>query len=354
MRTGSTDIRAKKSLVKEPSGTSRWPLAGLLLAVLLTASVGLAACGGSSSESGGGTSLDLVAYSTPQTAYEEHLEPAFKETAEGSGVEFSNSFGASGDQSRAVEAGQSASYVNFALETDITRLVESGQVAASWQQNKYKGIVTNSVVALVVRPGNPKGIKTFQDLVDKDVEVVTPNPFTSGGARWNIMAIYGAAIEAGKSEKEALADVKTVLSKAVVQPESARVALQTFTGGAGDVLLSYENEAIAAQTAGEEVDYVVPEATILIEQPAAVTIGAPPEATDYLNFLWSDEGQKIWAEQGYRPVNPALLDEQAFPSPETLFTIEDLGGWELVADQFFDDETGSVAEIQKELGVATG
>jgi sulfate transport system substrate-binding protein len=325
----------------------------LALATVVTAGLGLAGCGGSSSD-GGGETLSLVAYSTPQTAYEEHLEPAFTETPEGEGVEFSNSFGASGDQSRAVEAGQEASYVNFALETDITRLVESGQVAETWRDNKYKGIVTNSVVALVVRPGNPEGIKSFQDLVDKDVEVVTPNPFTSGGARWNIMAIYGAALEAGKSKAQALDDVKTVLSKAVVQPESARVALQTFTGGAGDVLLSYENEAIAAQTAGEDVDYVIPEATILIEQPAAVTVDAPPAATDYLNFLWSDEGQTIWAEQGYRPVNKALLDEQTFPTPTSLFTIEEFGGWETVADDFFDEENGSVAKIQEELGVATG
>jgi sulfate transport system substrate-binding protein len=334
-------------------GVIRRLLQALGLAAVLTAGFALSGCDGSAS-GGDGDELSLVAYSTPQTAYEEHLEPAFKKTSAGEGVEFTNSFGASGDQSRAVEAGQEASYVNFALETDITRLVESGQVSTDWRDNEYKGIVTNSVVSLVVRPGNPEGIETFQDLVDKDVEVVTPNPFTSGGARWNIMAIYGAAIEAGKSEKQALDDVKTVLSKAVVQPESARVALQTFTGGAGDVLLSYENEAIAAQTAGKDVDYVIPEATILIEQPAAVTVDAPPAASDYLDFLWSDEGQTIWAEQGYRPVNPALLDEQVFPVPPRLFTIEDFGGWEKVADEFFDEETGSVAKIQEELGVSTG
>jgi len=348
-------MKVQENEKREANGLIRRVLGVLALATLMTAGLALAGCGGSSSgDSAGGETLSLVAYSTPQTAYEEHLEPAFKETPEGEGVEFTNSFGASGDQSRAVEAGQEASYVNFALETDITRLVESGQVAETWRNNKYKGIVTNSVVSLVVRPGNPEGIETFQDLVDKDVEVVTPNPFTSGGARWNIMAIYGAAIESGKSEKEALADVKAVLSKAVVQPESARVALQTFTGGAGDVLLSYENEAIAAQVAGEDVEYVVPEATILIEQPAAVTVGASKAATDYLDFLWSDAGQTIWAEQGYRPVNKALLDEQTFPIPPNLFTIDDFGGWDVVADEFFDEETGSVAKIQEELGVATG
>jgi sulfate transport system substrate-binding protein len=326
-------------------------LAALSTLGIIGVAVAGAGCGGS--DSTGTDGVKLVAYSTPQTAYEEHLEPAFTETEAGSGVEFTNSFGASGDQSRAVEAGQEATYVNFALETDITRLVESGQVSPDWQDNKYKGIVTNSVVSLVVRPGNPENIRTFQDLVDKDVEVVTPNPFTSGGARWNIMAIYGAAIEAGKTPKQALEDVKTVLSKTPVQPESARVALQTFVGGAGDVLLSYENEAIAAQQAGEDVEYVVPDATILIEQPAAVTVDAPQSSTDFLDFLWSDEGQKIWAEQGYRPVNPALVDESVFPTPADLFTIADFGGWDKVADEFFDEENGSVAKVQEELGVAT-
>jgi len=325
-------------------------LPAALLAVLLAVGAAAAGCGGSS-EGGQSGKVQLVAYSTPQQAYEQHLEPAFENTEAGGDVSFTNSFGASGDQSRAVEAGQGAGYVNFALETDVTRLVDAGKVSPEWRDNKYKGIVTNSVVSLVVRPGNPEGVKNFQDLIDKDVEVVTPNPFTSGGARWNIMAIYGAAIEAGKSPQQALADVKAVLKKTPAQPESARVALQAFVGGAGDVLLSYENEAIAAQLAGEDVDYVVPDSTILIEQPAAVTEGAPQAATDFLDFLWSDEGQRIWSEQGYRPVNQALLDTDKYPVPDKLFTIEDLGGWDKVATDFFDEENGSIAKINEELGV---
>lgn len=211
--------------------------------------------------------------------------------------------------------------------------------------------MTNSVVSLVVRPGNPEGVESFQDLIDKDVEVVTPNPFTSGGARWNIMAIYGAALNEGKSKAEALDQVKAVLEKTPAQPESARVALQAFIGGAGDVLLSYENEAIAAQTAGEDVEYVVPDDTILIEQPAAVTVDSPPSATDFLNYLWTDPAQQIWQEQGYRSVNPDLLDEQKYPIPSGLFTIDDLGGWDKVATDFFDEENGSIAKINEELGV---
>ncbi len=326
-----------------------------LLAIALVAfGAAVAGCGSSADGGDSGSSkVQLVAYSTPQQAYEDHLEPAFNETSPGEGVSFSNSFGASGDQSRAVEAGQPAGYVNFALETDVTRLVDAGQVAKDWKNNKYKGIVTNSVVSIVTRPGNPEGIKNFQDIIDKKLEVVTPNPFTSGGARWNIMAIYGSALNSGQSAQEALDTVKQILSQAPVQPASARDALQAFVGGAGDVLLSYENEAIAAQLAGEDVDYVVPESTILIEQPGAVTVDAPQSASDFLDFLWSDEGQKIWAEQGYRPVNKKLVDESKYPTPKDLFTIRDFGGWDKVADEFFDDKTGKIAEVEKELGVST-
>lgn len=331
---------------------SRRGIQALLVLALVAFGAIIVGCGSSDDGGSGGDKVQLVAYSTPQQAYEQALEPAFNETEAGSGVDFSNSFGASGDQSRAVEAGQSAGYVNFALETDVTRLVDSGQVAKNWQDNKYKGIVTNSVVALVVRPGNPKNIQSFDDLASGDVEVVTPNPFSSGGARWNIMAIYANALEEGKTKQQALDAVKEVLKNTPAQPESARVALQAFLGGAGDVLISYENEAIAAQQAGEDVEYVIPPTTLLIEQPAAVTVDAPKSATDFLDFLWSDEGQKIWAEQGYRPVNPALVDETEYPAPaKKLYTIAELGGWDKVADEFFDEENGSVAKINEELGV---
>ena len=336
------------------SGTkkTRRSIQALLILALLAFGAIIVGCGSSDSDSGS-SKVQLVAYSTPQTAYEEGLEPAFNETPEGDGVDFSNSFGASGDQSRAVEAGQPAGYVNFALETDVTRLVDAGLVSKDWQNNKYKGIVTNSVVSIVTRKGNPEGVKSFQDIIDKNLKVVTPNPFTSGGARWNIMAIYGSAIHAGQTPDEALDTVKQVLSQAEVQPASARDALQAFVGGAGDVLISYENEAIAAQNAGEDVDYVIPDSTILIEQPAAVTVDAPQSATDFLNYLWSDAGQKIWAEQGYRPVNKSLVDKSVYPTPSDEFTIAEFGGWDKVADEFFDDKTGSIAEVEKELGVST-
>ncbi len=308
---------------------------------------------GASGSSGGSSTLDVVGYSTPEAVYEEALEPGFEATPDGADVSFSNSFGASGDQSRAVEAGQPASVVHFAQGGDMIRLVESGQVAPDWNKQQYDGIAQDSVMVLTVRKGNPEGLESINDLLSKDVEIITPNPFSSGAARWNIMAIYGSQLHAGKSPDEALAAVKTVLEKTVVQPGSARDALAAFTQGEGDVLLGYENEAIKAQTEGEDVDYVIPPSTILIETPIAVTKDAPESAQKFLDYVWSDAGQELWAENGYRPVNPKLVDEKQFPTPDDLFTIAEFGGWEKVNDEFFDDETGSVAKIEKELGVST-
>jgi len=330
-----------------------------LLALLIA--VFAAGCGSSSdtdstgSDSSGGAKLDVVGYSTPESVYTESIEPAFEKTSEGKGISFSNSFGASGDQSRAVVAGQPASVVHFAQAGDMERLVEEGGlVAKDWDKQPYGGIAQDSVVVISVRKGNPDGIKTLDDVLNKDVDVVTPNPFSSGAARWNIMAVYGTLINEGKSPDEALAGVKTLLEKTVAQPGSARDALSAFTQGQGDVLLGYENEAIKAVDEGEDVEYVIPPSTIQIETPIAVTTSAPePAAQDFLDFIWSDEGQEIWAENGYRPVNPKLVDPKQFPTPDDLFKIAQFGGWSKVNDEFFDDESGSVAEIEKELGVST-
>jgi len=331
-----------------------------MLTALIAFTVALVAgCGGDDSAtgagdgSGSGGSVDVVGYSTPESVYEEALEPAFGETSQGSGVSFSNSFGASGDQSRAVEAGQPASLVHFSQAGDMERLVEAGIVAPDWNKDKYKGIGQNSVVVIVTRKGNPEGIESFDELLEKDVEVITPNPFSSGSARWNIMAVYGTELNEGKSPDEALAAVKTLLEKTVVQPGSGRDALAAFTQGEGDVLLSYENEAIKAEEEGEDVEYVIPPSTIQIETPIAVTKDAPEAAKAFLEFIWSDEGQEIWAENGYRPVNPALVDSKQFPTPRELFKIDQFGGWGKVNDEFFDDTTGKVAKIEKELGVST-
>ncbi|HEY1356392.1 MAG TPA: extracellular solute-binding protein [Solirubrobacterales bacterium] len=333
------------------------PLA--LVAVLVVAGCGSSgddSASSSGSSSGSGDKIDVVGYSTPESVYAEVLEPAFEKTSEGEGATFSNSFGASGDQSRAVAAGQPAAIVHFSQAGDMERLVEEGEIVAkNWEDNKYHGIATDSVVVILVEKGNPLGIKSFKDLeTNGDAEVVTPNPFSSGSARWNIMAIYGSALEEGRSPDQALEAVKAVLEKTVAQPGSGRDAFSAFSQGEGNVLLTYENEAIKAEKEGEDVEYVIPPSTLQIETPIAVTKDAPePAAEDFLNFLWSDEGQELWAENGYRPVNPDLVDAKQFPTPKDLFQISKFGGWGKVNDEFFDSETGSVAKIESELGVST-
>jgi sulfate transport system substrate-binding protein len=330
------------------------------LAVLLVLPIGVAACGGSSDaeggDSSGGGSIDLVAYSTPQTAYEEDLIPAFQAAPEGKGVEFSASFGSSGDQSRAVEAGQPADFVHLPIEPDVTRLVDAGLVAEDYADTEENGgVVQTSVVSFGVRPGNPKDIQSWEDLVRDDVEVVTPNPFTSGGARWNIMAAYGQAINNGASEGEALEFVKGVLENTVVQDASARDSLNTFIGGQGDVIISYENEVLGAREAGEELDLVVPDDTIRIDTIAVVPEDASEQGQAFLDFLFTEEAQRLWAENGYRPVDEAVLEEFAdqFPEPKGLFDIEQFGGWEKAAPEFFDPENGKIADVERDLGVAT-
>jgi sulfate/thiosulfate transport system substrate-binding protein len=343
------DIRRRKAMAAVP-----------LAVCTLLGGVVVAGCGSSDSSSnaadtGAGAKLDVVGYSTPESVYAETLEPAFEKTSQGQSVSFSNSFGASGDQSRAVAAGQPASVVHFSQAGDMERLVEEGElVAKSWEANKYRGIATDSVVVILVRKGNPEGIESFKDIEDKGIDVVTPNPFSSGSARWNIMAVYGSAIEEGDSPAQALAAVKTVLEQTVAQPGSGRDAFSAFSQGEGDALLTYENEAIKAEKEGEDVEYVIPPSTLQIETPIAVTKDAPePAAEDFLNWLWSDAGQELWAESGYRPVNPKLVDPKQFPTPKQLFKIGKFGGWGKVNNEFFDEETGSVAKIEGELGVST-
>ena len=334
-----------------------------LLAGLLIAALGLAVlsgCGGPAAEGdasggdGSGGEINLVAYSTPKEAYGE-LIPAFNKTPDGKGVKFTQSYGASGDQARAVESGLPADFVALSLAPDVDKLVEPGIVAKDWADNDTEGFVTNSVVVFAVRKGNPKNIKTWDDLIKKDVEVITPNPFTSGGAKWNLMAAYGAQIEQGKSEEEALAYLKELLQHVPVQDKSARESLATFSGGKGDVLISYENEAITAQKAGVELDYVIPDQTILIQNPAAVTEKAksPEKAKAFLDYLKTDDAQKIYASKGYRSINPALVDSNTYPKPKDLFKIDKFGGWDKVNAEFFDPDTGSVAKIEQDLGVST-
>jgi sulfate/thiosulfate-binding protein len=321
------------------------------MVTLVLVAAGCGATGGG----GGGNRLSLVAYSTPREAYAS-LIPAFQKTAAGKGVSFSQSYGASGDQSRAVAAGLPADVVALSLAPDMDKLADAGLVAKDWSSGPDKGMVTDSVVALVVRKGNPKGIRTWDDLVKPGVQVITPNPFSSGGARWNVMGAYGAQIEQGRSQAEATAYLERLFKNVPVQDKSAREALQTFVGGKGDAMIAYENEAIAAQQAGQPVDYVVPDQTILIENPIAVVTRSrhQTQAKAFVDFLRSPQGQGIFAQKGYRPVNPQAAGADRFPRPKGLFTIDDLGGWDQVTKTFFDKRDGVMAQIEKQVGVSVG
>jgi sulfate/thiosulfate-binding protein len=309
---------------------------------------------GSVAASGGAATLNLVAYSTPQPAYAK-LIAAFKNTPAGKNVKFTQSYGASGDQAAAVIAGQAADVVEFSVLTDMTKLVNKKLVAADWDSNPEHGFVTDSVVSLVVRKGNPKGIKDWSDLIKPGVKVLTPNPFSSGSARWNIMGAYGAQIKAGDTDAQATDYLKALFKNVIVQDASGSKALTDFVGGAGDVLLSYENEAIYAQAKGQAVDYVVPSDTLLIENPIAVTTTTkyPVQAKAFVDFLYSQPGQQIFADIGYRPTSPGVTSTvNKFPVPTGLFNIGSLGGWPAVTTKFFDPTNGVITAIEKSNGVA--
>ena len=332
-----------------------WIRINALLAVLV-ALMGTG-CGGSEDTkdgSGGGAaegsrSLSLVAYSTPEVVYDEII-PAFGRTEDGRDVGFKTSFGASGEQSRAVEGGLKADVVSFSIEPDVERLVEAGLVDKAWKDaTPTKGLVSKSIVSFIVREGNPKNIRTWDDLVKPGVEVVTPNPFTSGAAKWNLLGAYA---HGGLDYVE-----KLIKDHVSVQPKSGREALQTFTGGEGDVLLSYEYEATTAIKKGEdEIELVRPsDSTVEIEINIAQTNDASAEAKTFIDYVLGPEGQKKFVGWGYRPVDPGLVEstKDQFPGPPKVTTITDLGGWSKVNDELFDPEKGSIAKIEEDAGVST-
>jgi sulfate/thiosulfate transport system substrate-binding protein len=299
----------------------------------------------------GGGSISLVAYSTPRAAYAD-LIPAFQKTQGGKDTSFQQSYGSSGEQARAVISGLKADVVALSLEPDVTSLVNKGIVPRNWKNDRWGGIVTRSVVVFAVRKGNPKRIRDWEDLVKPGVQVVTPNVQTSGGAKWNIMAAYGAQLRKQKTHAQAVAYLRNLYKHIVSQDKSAREALQTFLAGRGDVLLAYENEAIFANQNNQELPYVIPKATIRIENPIAVTATSQnkPTANAFLRYLRTTAAQKIFAQNGYRPVVPAAAKGFSFPVRPQLFSIKWLGGWAKVDNRFFNPNSGIVTKIQREAG----
>ena len=301
------------------------------------------------------TSLTIVGYSIP-TAVFPKLQAAYQATPAGGGTKFTDSFAASEVQSKAVAAGLAADVVNFSELNDMTRLVESKQVDKSWANNKYGGIVSKSVVVFVLRNGNPKHIRTWDDLVKPGVQVVFPNPFSSGGARWDVMAAYGAQLREGKTPKQALAYLQDLFRHNVSQDTSGRNALNTFLSGKGDVLLDYESDAKLAQAQGRPVFYLIPKATLQIETPLAAVNGSNyVSAKAFVNWLYTPAAQTIWAQNGFRSVVPSVEKKYLaqFPPRPQLFKIAYLGGWSRVNAQFFDPTNGIVAKIEQGLGVST-
>lgn len=305
--------------------------------------------------------INIVGFAVPEAANVAIAE-AWAKTPEGAGVRFESSYGASGDQSRAVVDGLPADYVHFSVTSDVTRLVDNGLVAETWDDGPNHGVVSSSIVVFAVREGNPLNIQSWDDLLQDGVEIVTPNPASSGAARWNALAAWGQVIRNGGTEADAEAYVTELFEHVVALPNSGRDATQAFLSGTGNVLLAYENEAILARQNGEQFEYVIPETTMLIENPGAVLIDANPKAHDWLEFVLSPTGQAEFAKKGFRPIIDGVeygeidgANDPANPYPPVpnLITVaEDFVSWGDLSKKFFDEENGIITRIILESGKA--
>src|SRR6476620_10439009 len=340
--------------------TKRIRLAALAVAATAIPAV-LAGCAASS---GGGTSsndnsISIVGFSVLKTANEPVISD-FQKTAAGKDVTFTTSYGASGDQSRAVAGGLHADEVHLSLEPDVSKIVDAGLVDSSWNQTPTKGILTDSEVVFLVRKGNPLGIKSWDDLTKPGVKIITPNPASSGSAKWNILAAWAHVSGQGGTDAQAQAFVNKLLHNVVALPGSGSDALASFVAGNGNVLLAYENDSIAARAAGDDVDYILPDDTLLIQNPVALTKDASSAAKDFLKFQLSTAGQTYYAKAGFRPVISGIKVDvpgandpsDPFPAVKTQYTIDkDFGGWEKANAEFFDDKTGIITKIISGLNI---
>ncbi|MDO5635250.1 MAG: sulfate ABC transporter substrate-binding protein [Micrococcus sp.] len=335
-----------------------------LIAAIVTA-LALSACGGSSAASTTTNSpatqneISIVGFAVPEAA-NKAIADAWGKTEAGAGVRFKTSYGASGDQSRAVVDGLPADYVHFSVASDVTRLVDAGLVADTWDDGPTQGTVSSSIVVFAVREGNPKNIRTWDDLIQPGVQIVTPNPSSSGAARWNALAAWGQAIKAGGTEADANAYLDAFFGNVVALPNSGRDATQAFLSGTGDVLMAYENEAILARQNGQHFDYLIPETTLLIENPGAVLIKANPKAQEWLDFVLSPAGQEQFALKGFRPVDDGVTvpeveganDPSApFPAVTNLLTVRtDFESWSALSKKFFNETDGIVTHAIAKSG----
>ena len=341
--------------------TQRTRLLALTAAALAVPAI-LSGCAASSGSSGSDDKISVVGFSVLKTANEPVIS-AFQKTDAGKDVTFTTSYGASGDQARAVIGGLHADEVHLSLEPDMSKLVDSGDVSKDWNQNSTDGILTESVVVFLVRKGNPLGIKTWDDLVKPGVKVITPSPASSGSAKWNILAAWAHAANApGGNDTKAKDFVTRLLHNTVAMPGSGSDALASFLAGNGDVLLAYENDSIEAKAAGDDVDYVVPDDTLEIQNPAAVTTDASPAAQDFLDFQLSKEGQTLYAQAGFRPVIDGVQTDvpgandpsDPYPAVPHLYTIDqDFGGWAEADPKYFDEDNGIITKIISSLNIGS-
>jgi sulfate/thiosulfate transport system substrate-binding protein len=307
-----------------------------------------------------GTNLNLVAYSTPKTVMGE-LITRFQHQPSGQGVSFSQSYGPSGSQARAIAAGQPADIAFLSTGLDVDTIVDAGIVSKSWTKTPYEGIAADSVVAFVVRPGNPKHIHGWKDLVKPGVQVVTPDPFPSGSAKWNVLAAYGAMRKSGMSSKKAIQFVTKLFKNVVSQDSSGSNAAKTFFAGKGDVLITYESEAYAAFAAGEQGKLVVPKPTMLIQLPMVATKNAPSAAKAFIKYVHAPKQQRIFATSGYRPVVKSVLKSPLLASwrkkydTGPTFSIRDklFGGWLKANKVWFDLSSGRMLGIERAVGGPT-
>ena len=329
----------------------------LLLIVALTAGcAGNKSANGNSNESSanqGEVKLILGAYTTPREAYGEII-PLFQKywkDKTGQTVTFEESYQGSGAQSRAIVEGFEADIAALSLEADITRIEKAGLITHDWRSEPHGGMVSTSVVAFAVRKGNPKNIHDWADLTQADLQILTPNPKTSGGAMWNILALYGAAKRgkvAGYTADDAGAQkfLLDVLKNVTVMDKGARESITNFEKGIGDVAITYENEVLVGQQAGQNYELVLPSSTIRIDNPVAVVDtyvdkhGTREVAEAFVDFLFTKEAQQSFAKYGLRSPDEEVAKATAasYPPIEDLFTIQDFGGWSEATPTFFGDD----------------
>jgi sulfate transport system substrate-binding protein len=329
----------------------------LLPALIITA---VLASAGAALARQAGTNLSLMAYSTPK-AVMGTLITRFEHQPAGQGVSFSPSYGPSGTQAKAIAAGQPCDIAFLSTGLDMDTVADAGIVAKNWTSAPQAGMAADSVVAFVVRPGNPKHIHTWKDLTRSGVQVVTPDPFPSGSAKWNVLAAYGQARKAGMSNAKAIKFVTKLFRNVVAQPNSGSNAATAFFSGQGDVLITYESEAYAAFAAGKQGKLIVPKPTMLIQLPMVATKSAPSAAKAFIKYVHSPKQQKILAANGYRPViksvlkSPDLAGWKKKYNTGPTFNINNkwFGGWRKVNSVWFDLNHGRMVKIEKAVGGPT-